>query len=210
MLKNKLRNLRVLIAVITLLSILMASTAAGLLTVNASGPNLLKNGDFETGKTDGWTNWTNASVVSETSYEGKFCLKLSSQNWGAFFQEFNAVPNTAYRLVFWFRNINSAKCGVYIKDVTHGDNEISQVWFTGASGSKWEKLVVPFVCPEGATKLKVNFTGEQLTEKYIDNIVEEYSDRYTAFCKRFCNVSDGNASKRVVEQVFDGSKGEEK
>ena len=173
MLKNKLRNLRVLIAVITLLSILMASTAAGLLTVNASGPNLLKNGDFETGKTDGWTNWTNASVVSETSYEGKFCLKLSSQNWGAFFQEFNAVPNTAYRLVFWFRNINSAKCGVYIKDVTHGDNEISQVWFTGASGSKWEKLVVPFVCPEGATKLKVNFTGEQLTEKYIDNIVVE-------------------------------------
>ena len=56
------------------------------------------------------------------------------------------------------------------------------------------------------------YTEDEVIEavKYIDNIVEEYSDRYTAFCKRFCNVSDGNASKRVVEQVFDGSKGEEK
>jgi len=36
----------------------------------------------------------------------------------------------------------------------------------------------------------------------IDKVNEEYKDRYDEFCKRFCCLDDGNASKRVVETVF--------
>lgn len=173
MLKNKICVLRVLIAIITLISLLTTSIVSCLLTTSAAAGNLLKNGDFETGNMNNWNNWAGASVVSDESYEGKYCLKLSSKNWGAFFQEFTATPNTSYRLVFWFKDINTAKCGVYIKDVTHGDAEVAQVWFGNVGSSKWEKLVIPFTCPDGATKLKVNFTGDSLTEKYLDNILVE-------------------------------------
>ena len=166
MLKNKICVLRVLIAIITLISLLTTSIVSCLLTTSAAAGNLLKNGDFETGNTNNWNDWAGASVVSDESYEGKYCLKLSSKNWGAFFQEFTATPNTSYRLVFWFKDINTAKCGAYIKDVTHGDAEVAQVWFGNVGSSKWERLVIPFTCPEGATKLKVNFTGDRLTEQY--------------------------------------------
>ena len=38
--------------------------------------------------------------------------------------------------------------------------------------------------------------------KNIDKINDEYKDKYEEFCKRFCCLDDGYASKRVVETVF--------
>lgn len=39
--------------------------------------------------------------------------------------------------------------------------------------------------------------------KNIDEVSKEYKDRYDAFWQRFCSLDDGNASKRIVEKVFD-------
>ena len=36
----------------------------------------------------------------------------------------------------------------------------------------------------------------------IDQINEEYKERYEEFYKRFCCYDDGNASKHIVEEVF--------
>jgi CDP-glycerol glycerophosphotransferase len=38
--------------------------------------------------------------------------------------------------------------------------------------------------------------------KNIDDIEYEYRDKYKLFYDRFCNLDDGNASKRIVERVF--------
>ena len=38
--------------------------------------------------------------------------------------------------------------------------------------------------------------------KHIDDIKVEYSDKYEEFCNKFCNLEDGNSSKRIVEKVW--------
>ncbi len=36
----------------------------------------------------------------------------------------------------------------------------------------------------------------------IDDLKEEYSDRYDEFYERFCNFEDGNASKRIIDTIL--------
>ena len=48
-------------------------------------------------------------------------------------------------------------------------------------------------------------TNDDVVEaiKNIDEVQEEYEDKYKEFYDRFCCVDDGNAAKRVVEAVFE-------
>ncbi|MDD8049585.1 MAG: CDP-glycerol glycerophosphotransferase family protein [Thomasclavelia sp.] len=48
------------------------------------------------------------------------------------------------------------------------------------------------------------FTSEEVVNsiKNIDSITEKYQKRYDEFYNKFCNIDDGNASKRAVEAVF--------
>ncbi len=48
------------------------------------------------------------------------------------------------------------------------------------------------------------YTNDDVVEaiKNIDQITEEYKDKYEVFYERFCTYDDGNASKRLVERVF--------
>ena len=54
------------------------------------------------------------------------------------------------------------------------------------------------------------YTNEEVLEaiKNIDQIEEEYKERYDQFYNRFCHLDDGNASKRCVERVFFNKKDE--
>lgn len=47
-------------------------------------------------------------------------------------------------------------------------------------------------------------TTEEVIEALddLDNINEQYKDRYDEFCERYCSLEDGNATKRVVERVW--------
>ena len=47
-------------------------------------------------------------------------------------------------------------------------------------------------------------TNDEVVEaiKNIEEIKENYKDKYEEFYNRFCCVDDGNAAKRVVEKVF--------
>ena len=46
-------------------------------------------------------------------------------------------------------------------------------------------------------------TGEVISYiKNIDAVMEQYKERYDVFYKRFCSWEDGQAAKKVVEQVF--------
>lgn len=49
------------------------------------------------------------------------------------------------------------------------------------------------------------YTTEEVIDaiQNMDQITEQYKERYDAFYERFCGVDDGNASKRTVERVFD-------
>ena len=48
------------------------------------------------------------------------------------------------------------------------------------------------------------YTSEEVVNAilHIDQINEEYKERYEEFYKRFCCYDDGNASKHIVEEVF--------
>ena len=48
------------------------------------------------------------------------------------------------------------------------------------------------------------YTSEEVVKaiQSIDQIEEEYKERYEEFYKRFCCYDDGNASKHIVEEVF--------
>lgn len=48
------------------------------------------------------------------------------------------------------------------------------------------------------------YTTEEVVDAilHIEDINEEYKERYDTFYKRFCHIDDGNASKRIVEKVF--------
>ena len=48
------------------------------------------------------------------------------------------------------------------------------------------------------------YTSEEVVSaiENIDQVNEEYKERYDTFYDRFCHLDDGNASKRVVERVF--------
>lgn len=48
------------------------------------------------------------------------------------------------------------------------------------------------------------YTSEEVVEaiKNIEEVSQNYKQRYDDFCKRFCHLDDGFASKRVVERVF--------
>ena len=48
------------------------------------------------------------------------------------------------------------------------------------------------------------YTSEEVVDAIlnIDQINEEYKERYEEFYKRFCCYDDGNASKHIAEEVF--------
>jgi CDP-glycerol glycerophosphotransferase len=48
------------------------------------------------------------------------------------------------------------------------------------------------------------YTTEEVIDSIqkIDQVTEQYKERYAQFYDRFCSVDDGNASKRTVERVF--------
>lgn len=48
------------------------------------------------------------------------------------------------------------------------------------------------------------YTSEEVVDKIknIDSLNNQYASKYDEFYNRFCDIDDGNASKRVVEEVF--------
>jgi len=47
-------------------------------------------------------------------------------------------------------------------------------------------------------------TSEEVLDaiKHIDEISKDFSEMYDEFYDRFCSLDDGNASKRIVEEVW--------
>ncbi|MBP7936654.1 MAG: DUF362 domain-containing protein [Phycisphaerae bacterium] len=83
------------------------------LMVKARRPNLLVNGDFETGDASGWTGWESPwggpfvrdFADAEAGHQGSFCLKLGgSSTTGSFgvHQQVTVEPGKTYRVdAFW-------------------------------------------------------------------------------------------------------------
>ena len=52
---------------------------------------------------------------------------------------------------------------------------------------------------DGQALIGLWFDGQQY---FADTLSEEYQEKYEAFAEEFCNIDDGNASKRFVDIVF--------
>lgn len=60
-----------------------------------------------------------------------------------------------------------------------------------------------FDMTQGCPGPMLKTTGEVIEAlKRLDEVEEEYRDKYTEFCEKFCSLDDGQAAKRVVEAVM--------
>ncbi len=50
------------------------------------------------------------------------------------------------------------------------------------------------------------YTTEEVVDavRNLQQIRQDYQERYRSFCETYCDWEDGNASQRIVESVFDG------
>jgi CDP-glycerol glycerophosphotransferase len=48
------------------------------------------------------------------------------------------------------------------------------------------------------------FTSEEIVDaiKDIDDINEQYKEKYSIFYERFCSLEDGHASENIAKRVF--------
>ena len=49
-------------------------------------------------------------------------------------------------------------------------------------------------------------TNDELIDalRHLDEVTEQYRERYERFYDKFCHIDDGNAAERVVQAVFGG------
>lgn len=49
-------------------------------------------------------------------------------------------------------------------------------------------------------------TNDELIDalRHLDEVTEQYRERYERFYDKFCRIDDGNAAERVVQAVFGG------
>lgn len=139
--------------------------------ISISGPvSYLKNAGFEKGNDSSWNNWAGLAVTGEAAHSGNYSLNYSSSGWKAFFQDFDVTPNTSYRLSLWIKDVNSEDLGIYIKNVIDNSDEDNIETWVSSGSEDWRQVTVDFTAPEGITKMRLNFTADALSEKYIDDI----------------------------------------
>lgn len=98
------------------------------------------NGDFETGKTDSWTNLYGSTAVEVVEgRDGGFAIKGTANAWNIVYQEVNVTPNTNYSV--WAYAKDASQSALWIKNAG-GNGDITNKSF--AAGSDWSLTSVTF------------------------------------------------------------------
>ena len=99
------------------------------------------NGDFETGKTDHWTNlWGSSSIELVEGRDGGYAIKgTASGSYNITYQEVAVTPNTNYTIWAFSKDSNSS--ALWIKNAG-GNGDLKTAGFN--SSSEWALTTVSF------------------------------------------------------------------
>ena len=89
--------------------------------------NLLPNGGFENGGTDGWNCTAKVEVTADAAKDGRYGVRATAKGneWAEYdglYGDFAVEPNTDYVFSFDHKSDITATTIVYIKDINKGTN----------------------------------------------------------------------------------------
>ncbi|MEM8525210.1 MAG: carbohydrate binding domain-containing protein [Bacteroidota bacterium] len=128
-------------------------------------PNVVDNGDFESGRLDYWRYWGElGSVVSEKEHvhSGEFAIEL--KDLGGINEGLHVKPNTEYTLSFVAKTNVGGKLNIFVRNGA----SVSETF----TGTDYTKQTINFTT-ENTRKVEVGFWTLQNTIAYVDDIVVE-------------------------------------
>lgn len=158
-----------------------------------AGVNLLENGDFESGKADGWSGWgSGESRIVETSpHGGKYCFAFehrTSQKGGWRVRRISAKPSSVYTVSGYVRG----DAGVLQVEVFFYDAKCKYISekaiFLSASAPDWMHFEKAIKTPDNAANISI---GLHVVEGsgYIDDV----------------SIVEGDFVKSVVNEILNSS-----
>lgn len=144
-------------------------------------PNLVANGNFETGSLSGWTNFgTNGTyqATGATAHAGSYSLELKygSGEWQGVYQPTITVkPNTNYTLTYYYKHAaddTARNCYCFVRgdNGTIDDTEIiGQAYMNGGNTTEWKKETIS-IRTGNSDKLCIDFRVVAGTHTYIDDV----------------------------------------
>lgn len=150
-------KLRKLWAVFTCLALLCGLLPLSIGTVAATDTNLVVNGDFESGNTDGWNVFESTAVSAEAAHSGDYGVVTQGPgNWNSLLtQRIPAEANTTYIVTIWGKNITGG-VNIHIKNNINSGDAFATKYF---KETEWTKLTFTITTLDTTTAIFLNFCG---------------------------------------------------
>ena len=132
--------------------------------------NLVENGNFETGKTDGWEKHQSTAVSADAAYTGYYGINLKGNGgWGGMLNQTVAVTaGQSYQVSMWIKAVSNG-VNVQIKDGNTNGTKLGSTWFTK---TEWTYLTYSVTPTTNAIFLNFCGGGNGVAENvYVDDIV---------------------------------------
>ena len=150
-------KLRKLISVIICLTFVCGLLPMGISSVTAASDNLVVNGDFETGTTNGWKAYESTAVSAEAAYSGSFGVATGGTgNWNSVLTQTVPVEaNTTYLFTLWAKTVSGGMT-VQVKNNVHsGDTFVNKSF----KATEWTQLTFVVNTIDTTKNLFLNFFG---------------------------------------------------
>ena len=150
----KLRKLLAALACLTLLCGLFPLSSG---SVAAADTNLVVNGDFEAGNTDGWNDFESTAVSTEAAHSGSYGVVTNGPgNWNILLtQRIPAEANTTYIVTIWGKNIVGG-VNIHLKNNINSGDAFETDYF---DATEWTKLTFMITTFDNTTAIFLNFCG---------------------------------------------------
>ncbi|MBQ6849291.1 MAG: carbohydrate binding domain-containing protein [Clostridia bacterium] len=132
--------------------------------------NLIANGNFETGHSDGWEKHQSTAFTAEAAYTGYYGAKLvGNGGWGGMLNQSVAVEaGQTYKVSMWVKTVSNG-VNIQIKDGGENGAKLGSDWFTATEWTYKNWTVSPTT-----NALFLNFCGggNGVAETvYVDDVV---------------------------------------
>ena len=172
------------------LIVALAAVAAG---AAVAGGNLIANGDFESGKADGWSGWGGGEsrIVETSPHSGKCCFAFehrTSQKGGWRVRRISAKPSSVYTVSGYIRG-DAGKLQVEVLFYDAKGKYISEkAIFLSASAPDWMHFEKAITTPDNAANIWIGLHVEEGIG-YIDDL----------------SIVEGDCVKSVVNEILNSS-----